>query len=73
MEDFDCEKFEHRLKNLKDTQDSITGLSKWCLNKRTAHKSIVKCWLKVLKEGKINKNILTGSCTKNVAFNCYFS
>jgi len=61
MEDFDCEKFEHRLKNLKDTQDSITGLSKWCLNKRTAHKSIVKCWLKVLKEGMINNFYKTTS------------
>ncbi|CAG9797269.1 unnamed protein product [Chironomus riparius] len=57
MEDFDCEKFENRLKNLKDTQDSITGLSKWCLNKRVAHKSIVKCWLKVLKEVKIEQRL----------------
>lgn len=49
--DFDSEKFERKLVNLKDTQDSITGLSKWCLNKRAAHKQIVKSWLKTLKEG----------------------
>jgi ABC-type phosphate transport system auxiliary subunit len=51
MDNFDSEKFEQKLLNLKDTQDSITGLSKWCLNKRTAHKQIVKSWLKTLKEG----------------------
>lgn len=72
MEDFDCEKFEHRLKSLKDTQDSITGLSKWCLNKRAAHKSIVKCWLKVLKEGKSLKNILTGSFIKKCGLKFQF-
>lgn len=72
MEDFDCEKFEHRLKSLKDTQDSITGLSKWCLNKRAAHKSIVKCWLKVLKEGKSLKIILTGSFIKKCGLKFQF-
>lgn len=49
--DFESERFERKLVNLKDTQDSITGLSKWCLNKRAAHKQIVKSWLKTLKEG----------------------
>jgi hypothetical protein len=44
-------KFCEKLVNLKDTQDSITGLSKWCLSKRVAHKQIVKSWLKTLKEG----------------------
>lgn len=50
--EFDSEKFERKLLNLKDTQDSITNLSKWCLNKHAAHKQIVKSWLKILKEGK---------------------
>jgi hypothetical protein len=49
---FDSLRFEKKLNNLKDTQDAITGLSKWCLNKRSAHKQIVKCWLNVLKQGK---------------------
>lgn len=48
-------KFEKKLLNLKDTQDSITALSKWCLNKHAAHKQIVKSWLKILKEGKMWK------------------
>lgn len=50
--EFDVERFEKKLLNLKDTQDSITGLSKWCLNKRTAHKQIVRSWLNVLKQGE---------------------
>lgn len=51
--EFDSEKFERKLLSLKDTQDSITGLSKWCLSKHAAHKQIVKSWLKILKEGKV--------------------
>lgn len=61
--DFDCEKFEKKLVNLKDTQDSITGLSKWCLAKRASHKQIVKSWLKTLKEG-----ILIYSCFNVAGF-----
>ncbi len=59
--EFDSEKFERKLSNLKDTQDSITHLSKWCLSKHAAHKQIVKSWLKILKEGKFSVNGLTGS------------
>ncbi|KAG5675277.1 hypothetical protein PVAND_005191 [Polypedilum vanderplanki] len=55
--EFDSEKFERRLLNLKDTQDSITSMSKWCLSKRAAHKQIVKSWLKVLKEVKIEQRL----------------
>lgn len=51
--EFDVERFEKKLLNLKDTQDSITGMSKWCLNKRIAHKQIVRSWLNVLKQGKL--------------------
>lgn len=51
--EFDVKRFEKKLENLKNTQDSITGLSKWCLNKRAAHKQIVKCWLNVLKQGEL--------------------
>lgn len=54
--EFDTAHFEKKLHNLKDTQDSITGLSKWCLNKRAAHKQIVKCWLNVLKNGKFSSH-----------------
>lgn len=51
--EFDTERFEKKLLNLKDTQDSITGLSKWCLAKRVAHKQIVRSWLNVLKQGEL--------------------
>ena len=49
--DLDAERLEKKLSNLKDTQEAITGLSKWCLNKRSAHKQIVRSWLNVLKKG----------------------
>lgn len=55
--EFDTERFEKKLLNLKDTQDSITGLSKWCLKQRLAHKQIVKCWLNVLKQGESSRFI----------------
>lgn len=51
---FDNEAFEKKLLNLKDTQDSIQGLSSWCLHHRAAHKKIVTTWLSVLKTGKYN-------------------
>lgn len=50
--EFDTDRFERKLLNLKDTQDSITGLSRWCLSKRAAHKQIVRSWLNVLKQGE---------------------
>ena len=51
--DFDTDLFETKLENLKDTQDGITGLSRWCLQNRVHHKKIVACWLNVLKRGKL--------------------
>lgn len=50
---FDVEAFEKRLKNLKDTQEGIQGLSAWCLLNHVHHKKIVTAWLQVLKQGKI--------------------
>lgn len=47
----DVERLEKKLSSLKDTQEAITGLSKWCLSKRSAHKQIVRSWLNVLKKG----------------------
>lgn len=52
MVEFNDQFFEKRLLNLKETQDSITGLSAWCLQHRESHKVIVGTWLKVLKKGK---------------------
>jgi hypothetical protein len=69
--EFDCERFEKKLLNLKDTQDSITGLSKWCLSKHAAHKPIVKSWLKILKEGKQYFSYMAGSFCHSL--DLYFS
>lgn len=49
---FDSQHFEKKLMNLSNTQDSITGLSKWCIQRRNHHKLIVRSWLNVLKLGK---------------------
>ncbi len=51
-EEFNSVEFEQRLTGLKDTQDSIQGMSAWCLKNRTNHKKIVSSWLNVLKQGK---------------------
>lgn len=50
---FDVQHFEKKLMNLSNTQDSITGLSKWCIQRRNYHKLIVRSWLNVLKLGKL--------------------
>jgi len=50
--DFDVEFFERKLYTLKDSQESIQGLSAWCLERRQHHKKIVATWLQVLKKGK---------------------
>lgn len=72
--EFDVERFEKKLLNLKDTQDSITGLSKWCLNKRTAHKQIVRSWLNVLKQGKFFQlDVVVVPTRLQLAFRSIFS
>lgn len=50
--EFDVPAFEQKLKELKDTQDSIQQLSAWCLQRRAHHKKIVTSWLNILKQGK---------------------
>ena len=50
--EFDVEYFEKRLHGLKDSQESIQGLSAWCLERRQHHKKIVATWLQVLKKGE---------------------
>lgn len=44
--------FEKKLNNLKDTQESIQGLSAWCLSHKSDLHHIIKCWLKAIKKGK---------------------
>lgn len=53
--DFDVEFFEQKLHTLKDSQESIQGLSAWCLERRQHHKKIVATWLQVLKKGKLSE------------------
>ncbi|KAL0099738.1 hypothetical protein PUN28_019860 [Cardiocondyla obscurior] len=55
--DFDAEQFERRLHALKDSQESIQGLSAWCLDRRQHHKKIVATWLQVLKKVKVEHRL----------------
>ncbi|XP_011703573.1 PREDICTED: uncharacterized protein LOC105459332 [Wasmannia auropunctata] len=55
--DFDAEHFERRLHALKDSQESIQGLSAWCLDRRQHHKKIVTTWLQVLKKVKVEHRL----------------
>ncbi|KAM0736525.1 Regulation of nuclear pre-mRNA domain-containing protein 2 [Formica fusca] len=55
--DFDMELFERRLHTLKDSQESIQGLSAWCLERRQHHKKIVATWLQVLKKVKVEHRL----------------
>lgn len=55
--EFDVPGFEQRLRDLKDTQDSIQQLSAWCLQRRSHHKKIVNSWLNVLKQVKVESRL----------------
>uniref|UniRef100_A0A1Q3EWY2 Regulation of nuclear pre-mRNA domain-containing protein 2 n=1 Tax=Culex tarsalis TaxID=7177 RepID=A0A1Q3EWY2_CULTA len=55
--EFDVPGFEQRLRDLKDTQDSIQQLSAWCLQRRVHHKKIVNSWLNVLKQVKVESRL----------------
>lgn len=57
-EDFNTLAFEKRLSQLKDTQESIQGLSSWCLKQRPHHKKIVQSWLNVLKRVKVEQRLV---------------
>ena len=59
-ESFEEARFMKELVHLRDTQEAIQSLSAWCIkNKKSAYK-IARCWLKVVKKGKIfRQNIAT--------------
>ncbi|KAH9645676.1 hypothetical protein HF086_005325 [Spodoptera exigua] len=57
-EEFNTLAFEKRLMHLKDTQESIQGLSAWCLKQRPHHKKIVSSWLNVLKRVKVEQRLV---------------
>ncbi|XP_063367063.1 regulation of nuclear pre-mRNA domain-containing protein 2 [Cydia amplana] len=56
-EEFNTLTFEKKLLQLKDTQESIQGLSSWCLKQRAHHKKIVASWLNVLKRVKVEQRL----------------
>ncbi|KAI5644648.1 RNA polymerase II-binding domain-containing protein [Phthorimaea operculella] len=58
IEEFNPLTFEKRLTQLKDTQESIQGLSSWCLKQREHHKKIVQSWLNVLKRVKVEQRLV---------------
>ncbi|XP_022118446.2 uncharacterized protein LOC110995547 isoform X1 [Pieris rapae] len=57
-EGFNTLDFEKKLAQLKDTQESIQGLSSWCLKQRAHHKKIVSSWLNVLKRVKVEQRLV---------------
>jgi hypothetical protein len=54
---FSVSHFEKKLSYLKDTQESIQGLSTWCLNHKSDIDHIIKCWLKAIKKSKIDQSL----------------
>lgn len=62
VKSFDADDFEKRLTLLKDTQESIQGMSSWCLQNRAFHKKVVNSWLTVLKQGLFIKEISFSIC-----------
>ena len=54
---FSVSHFEKKLSQLKDTQESIQGLSTWCLNHKSDIDQIIKCWLKAVKKAKIDQSL----------------
>nr|XP_018901128.1 PREDICTED: uncharacterized protein LOC109033130 isoform X1 [Bemisia tabaci] len=49
--------FEQKLLSLKDSQESISALSSWCLKHHSHHKKIVAAWLRILKRVKIEQRL----------------
>jgi len=49
--------FEKKLSHLKDTQESIQGLSAWCLAHKSAFLHIIKCWLKAVRKAKVDQRL----------------
>ena len=48
---FEETKFMKDLVHLRDTQESIQGLSAWAIKNRKAAYKIARCWLKCIKKG----------------------
>ncbi|TRY67510.1 hypothetical protein TCAL_02754 [Tigriopus californicus] len=56
-EKFEEARFLRELVHLKDTQESIQGLSAWCLRNRKSAYKIARCWLKVIQKVKVEQRL----------------
>lgn len=45
---------EKRLEGLRDTQESVQGLSLWCQANKRHSSAIIETWLKILRKSKIH-------------------
>ncbi|KAK3912167.1 Regulation of nuclear pre-mRNA domain-containing protein 2 [Frankliniella fusca] len=57
MSVFNEQSFEKKLLGLKDSQESISTLSDWCLQHKQHHKKIVSTWLSVLKKVRVENRL----------------
>ena len=57
MSTFNEQGFEKKLLALKDSQESISTLSDWCLQNKQHHKKIVSTWLTVLKKVRVENRL----------------
>ena len=56
-EGIDVSVLEKRLEGLRDTQESVQGLSLWCQANRKHSTAIIDTWLKVLRKSISKKTI----------------
>lgn len=49
----DVSLLEKRLEGLRDTQESVQGLSLWCQTNKRHSSIIIETWLRILRKSKI--------------------
>jgi len=52
----DCSLLERRLEGLRDTQESVQGLSLWCQANKRHSTLIIETWLRILRKSKFLHN-----------------
>lgn len=48
----DYKSLEKRLSSVKDTAEDIQALSRWCIQHKNHHHSIVQAWSRAVRKGK---------------------
>ncbi|CAG7832481.1 unnamed protein product, partial [Allacma fusca] len=48
---------EKRLEGLRDTQESVQGLSLWCQANKRHSQAIVDTWLRILRKSPVEKRL----------------